>query len=161
MNTTVFPIETLPCRISSMRYLSVIARDFFARWWSVALLLVIGLIVATCYDLRFGIVLLMLIFMVLPLILFFVYFNYVLRPEAHFSIVEKSLIIDNDGIDCICHEKRREILKWCNVKRIVIKSDAFYIYIENQSYFYLPRVAFPDESTLHYFEHNFLRRLFS
>lgn len=57
-------IETLPFRVSSAQYFGIIARKLLQQWWSIGLLLLVGMIAATCYDLRFGIVLLMFLFLI-------------------------------------------------------------------------------------------------
>ena len=103
----------------------------------------------------------MFIFIIIPLILFFLYYNYALRPEAFYSVVEKSLIIHSLGIDCIYNEKHHNILSWKNVQRIERDNKAFYIFTGNYTYFYLPRNAFNSIEELHNFEINFLPQFIS
>ena len=114
-----------------------------------------------CYDLRFGIVLLMFIFIILPLVLFMFYYNYALRPVAFFSVVEKSVIIHTRGIDCIYDEKQREVLQWQLVERVERNNEAFYIYTDANTYFYLPRQAFATAEDIQDFEKNYLPQFIS
>lgn len=145
-------IETLPYRISSSRYFSIIFRDLLKKWWSVALLLFLLLVAVTCCDLRFGIVLLMVLFLVLPMIVLLVYYNYALRPEAFYSVVEKVALIGDAGIDCIYDEQQRSVLAWERVERVVLAKDAYHIYTGPHTYFYLPKDAFADAAMLQQFE---------
>lgn len=161
MSNTVMLIETFPFRVSSARYFVVIARMLLKQWWSVALLLLAGLVAATCYDMRFGIVLLMFLFLVVPLILFFVYYNYALRPEAFYSVVEKVAFIDAEGIYCIYDEQQRNVLLWKHVERVVCAKEAFYIYTGRYTYFYLSKEAFADAQSLEYFEQTLLHNVIS
>ena len=84
MDTRHAIFETLPYRIASSQYFSLILRRVVMQWLSITILLLAILIGATCFDLRFGIVLLMFIFIILPLIIFIFYYNYALRPEAFY-----------------------------------------------------------------------------
>lgn len=153
--------ETLPYRVASSKYFKVIFCKLLTRWLSIVILLLTALIGATCYDLRFGIVLLMFIFIILPLALFMFYYNYALRPVAFFSVVEKSVIIHTRGIDCIYDEKQREVLQWQQVERVERNNEAFYIYTDANTYFYLPRQAFATADDIQDFEKNYLPQFIS
>ena len=153
--------ETLPFRTTSSRYFAVILRRLLLRWLSLSIISLTLLIAATCYDLRFGIVLLMFIFIILPLVLFIFYYNYALRPEAFYSVVEKSVTITSKGIDCIYNEKTHNILIWSNVQRIERDTKAFYIFTGNNTYFYLTRDAFASIEELSRFEKDFLPSIIS
>lgn len=149
-------IETHPYRITSSKYFGIITTQLLRQWWSVLLLFVIALVAATCFDIRFGIILLMIIFIIAPLIVFMVYYNYALRREAFYSVVEKSVIIHHRGIDCIYDEQRREVLTWQQVQRVERSPEAFYIYTQGYTYFYLPREVFQSSEEMKYFEQQFL-----
>lgn len=161
MSNSNISIETLPFRISSVRYFGVIVRMLLRQWWSVALLLLTLMIVATCFDVRFGIVILMFLFIILPLILFFVYYNYALRPEAFYSVTEKAVHINKEGIDCIYDSKQRNVLHWNDVKRIVVTPKGYQLFTGNYTYFYIPRDAFADKDTIDIFEQTFIYRVIS
>ena len=161
MNTQQVLFETLPFRVDSSRYFAVIVRRLLLRWLSLTILALTLLIGATCYDLRFGIVLLMFIFIILPLVLFIFYYHYALRPEAFYSVVEKSAIITHQGIDCIYNEKQHNILIWSNVQRVELDPKAFYIFTGKNTYFYLSRSAFASPQELRNFEKEFLPSIIS
>ncbi len=161
MITAETSIETLPYRISSSQYFGVIATRLLRQWWSVILLLVIASVGATCFDLRCGVILLMFIFIIAPFIIFMIYYNYALRPEAFFSVVDKNVILHSQGIDCIYDEKRRNVLSWQQVQRVERTATAFYIYTQGYTYFYLPRNVFASREDMIYFEQEFLPRILS
>lgn len=148
--------ETLPCRVSSSTYFKVIFSQLFAKWWSVMLLLLIAFVGATCYNLRFGIVLLIFLFFIVPLVIFFLYYNYALRPEAFYSVVEKVVMIKNDGLYCTYNEQERSIVKWSQVMRVVKHQQAFFIFTGENTYFYLPREAFMSKEDEESFEKKYL-----
>lgn len=148
--------ETLPFRITSQRYFGIIFRQLLTRWWSVALLLLIAMAGATAYDLRYGIIMLMFLFIILPLIVFMLYYNYALRPESFYSVVEKVVLIHAEGIDCVYDEKQRTVLLWSDVERVVLHRDAFLIYTGRRTYFYLSRAAFASSDEMKKFEENYL-----
>lgn len=158
-SSTLF--ETLAFRVSSSSYFSILFRQLLSKWWSALLLILILLIGAICFDVRFGIILLIFLFLILPLILFFVYYNYALRPEAFYSVVEKTVLIKEDGIYCIYDERERPVFKWQQVERIVLHKKAFLIYTGKYTYFYLLRSAFASIEDMNDFQTNYLPRFIS
>lgn len=156
MKATEILFETLPYRISSSRYFGIILRRILLQWWAVCALLLVALVGATCYDLRFGIILLMVIFLILPMMLFFLYFHYALRPEAFYSVVEKQVLIHAQGIDCIYDEQRRQVLLWSDVLRVEVHRNAYRLYTGKYTYFYLSRSAFATEDAMNEFETHYL-----
>lgn len=144
--------ETLPFRITSQRYFGIIFRQLLVQWWSALLLLLMTMVCATIFDLRFGIVILMFLFIILPLVVFMLYYNYALRPESFYSVVEKRVLIHAQGIDCVYDEKRRSVLTWDKVQRVVIQYDAYLIYTGRNTYFFLSRDAFASSEEMKYFE---------
>ena len=161
MKTLDILFVTQSFRISSSRYFGVIFRRMLGQWWSVLLLFLLALVGATCYDLRFGIILLMVLFLVLPMLLFLLYFNYALRPVAFYSVVDKEVIIHTQGIDCIYAEQQRQVLLWRDVVRVERDYEAFMIYTGAHTYFYLSRSAFASEEEMKAFETEFLPRFLS
>ncbi len=151
------PIEDKPCyvtgscKVTGTQYFKALLTDIMKEWWSLPLLAVILLSVATAYDLRFGIVLLMLIFIIFPFVLFFLYYNYALRPECFYSVVEKCVTIDADGMRCEYNNEERLILLWSSVRRITAQREAFLFYTSRYSFFYLPYTAFESPAEMKHF----------
>lgn len=61
-------------------------------------LLTAAIVLTVIFDIRFLIVALMIIFIVTPMILSLVYFNYGLRPEYSFNVLPHRLTITPDGL---------------------------------------------------------------
>lgn len=140
-------ITTHEYSIRRSRYFALLCSRIGRDWWSVPLLIIAALTIATCYDLRFGIVLLLVVFVIAPMLLFLAYYHYALLPECIYSIVPKSLIINKHGIDCIAYEKQRHVLDWDKVKQIITTHDAYLLYTWKYTFLYIPFNAFatPEE----------------
>ena len=141
MNETT-EITTDEYHIRYSRYFTLLCSEIIRDWWNVALLLAAALTIAACYDLRYGIVLLLVVFVIIPMLLFFVFYHYALLPECLYSVTPKSLVIDKQGIDCMAYETRRHILKWSDVKRMTTTREACLLYTGRYTFFYLPYEAF-------------------
>ena len=153
-STTVF--HTGLYKLSHARYFAILVREILRVWWSVPTLLIVVLSVAAYCDLRFGIVLLLLLFVVLPLCVFFLYYNYALRPECFYSVVEKSVTLHRGGIDCVYGGRDCKVLDWHSVRRVVTVRDAYLFYTERYAFFYLPFSAFDSVEELQFFSDEWL-----
>lgn len=149
-------IDTNLYKLPHFSYFAIIIRDLLRIWWSIPTLLAVILLIATCYDLRFGIVFLLLLFVIFPLSVFFLYYNYALRPECFYSVAEKRVIIHRKGIDCEYGDKIRKILEWKSVRRIVVVREAFLFYTGQYTFFYLPFSAFKSIDELQIFSEEWI-----
>lgn len=86
------------CKVSTVRYIRLVAGMIFRRWAWVIVAPFVAAAVLSFYDLRFLFVTLMLLFVVTPLLLMFIYIYYGLTPEARFSILPKTLSINQQRI---------------------------------------------------------------
>lgn len=159
MNETT-AITTDVYYIKHSRYFTLLCSKMIRDWWSVALLIVATLTTAACFDLRYGIVLLLVIFVIMPMLLFFVYYHYALRPECLYSITPKSLIIDKQKIDCMVYETRRHILEWRDVTHVTTTPEAYLLYTGRYTFFYLPYNAFLTPEEQQYFQDKILPATF-
>ncbi len=92
-------IETQPFKTSSGTYISTIFKQWLSRyWWTIVLPELLCIILAFTYNIAFAFVALMLLFIVYPIILSFIYFYYALTPRAVSSIFEKKITITQEGI---------------------------------------------------------------
>ena len=116
------------CRVSSGTYMRRLCRIFLAdNWlWMVAPV-AICIILAIWMDVRFVIVGLMVLFIVLPMVLALLYFYYGLSPEAQWSIMEKQVDLDNDGLTLTFSDERmkKHVIPWDNVRYIIEKDDVW------------------------------------
>lgn len=141
MSDTII-MTTATYHIRHSRYFALLWREIWRDWWSIPLLLATALTVATCYDVWFGIVLLLVIFVIAPMLLFLAYYHFALRPECLYSVTLKSLLITDRGIDCIAYETQRHVLDWADVKRVAATPEAYLLYTGRYIFFYLPYEAF-------------------
>lgn len=154
-------LHTTTYRLPHARYFAILARGLLADWWSVPTLLVAVLSIATCYDLRFGIVLLLLLLVVLPMCVFFLYYSYALRPECIYSVAEKCVVLHQDGIDCEQGDRVGKALEWKAVERVTATGEAYLLYTGRYVFFYLPYSAFESEEALQIFSQEWLPAILS
>lgn len=83
-------------------------------------------VLAMWIDMRFVIVALMVLFIVLPMILSLLYIYYGLSPEARWSIMEKTVTVDEHGItlDFTDERMKKHVIPRDDVQYIIEKDDA-------------------------------------
>ena len=107
-----------------MRHLcSMIAAD---NWLWVVAPVAVCVILAIWIDVRFVLVAMMALVVVLPMVLALLYFYYGFSPEARWSIMEKSAVIDAAGITLDFTDKRmkKHAIRWDDVRDMIEKDDA-------------------------------------
>ena len=92
--------------------------------WMLAPVAVCG-ILAVWVDVRFVIVAMMVLFLVLPMVLALLYFYYGLSPEARWSIMEKSVTLNEEGmtLDFVDERMKKHVIRWDDVRYIIEKDD--------------------------------------
>lgn len=92
--------------------------------WMLAPVAVCG-ILAVWVDVRFVIVAMMVLFIVLPMVLALLYFYYGLSPEARWSIMEKTVTLNEEGmtLDFVDERMRKHVIRWDDVRYIIEKDD--------------------------------------
>lgn len=116
-----------PCKVTPGCYIRHLCALFFAdNWLWMALPVALCAVLAVWIDVRFVIVALMVLFIVLPMLLALIYFYYGLSPEARWSVMEKSLTIDDNAITLIFTDERmkKHVIRWDDVRDIIEKDDA-------------------------------------
>ena len=109
------------CRVTSGEYMSRLCRMFLAdNWLWMALPLAVCIILAIFIDVRFAIVAMMVLFIVLPMVLALLYFYYGLSPEARWSIMDKTVTINEDDITLEFTDERMK-------KHVIPKGDVLSI----------------------------------
>lgn len=93
-------------------------------------------VLAVWIDVRFVIVALMVLFVILPMILALLYFYYGFSPEARWSIMEKTAILDADGItlNFIDERMKTHVIPWSDVRTIIEKDDALLLMLKGRRY---------------------------
>ena len=96
------------------------------NWLWMALPLAVCAVLAIWIDVRFIIVGLMVLTIVLPMVLALLYFYYGFSPEARWSIMEKTVDINLDGMVLSFSDARmkKHAIRWDDVRHIIEKDDA-------------------------------------
>lgn len=83
-------------------------------------------ILAIWIDVRFIIVAMMVLFIIMPMVLALLYFYYGFSPEARWSIMEKTVTLDENGItlDFTDERMKKHAIRWDDVHYIIEKDDA-------------------------------------
>ena len=100
---------------------------FLADYWLwMAMPLAVCAILAIWIDVRFIIVAMMVLFIIMPMVLALLYFYYGFSPEARWSIMEKTVTLDENGItlDFTDERMKKHAIRWDDVHYIIEKDDA-------------------------------------
>ena len=125
------------CSIKGNTYMKHLCALFLAdNWlWMVAPVAVCG-ILAVWIDVRFLIVAMMVLFIILPMILALLYFYYGFSPEAQWSMMEKTLTIDDDGftLDFTDERMKKHAIGWDDVLHIIEKDNVWLLMLKGRRY---------------------------
>ncbi len=86
------------CHVSAGEYARTVFSIFFAENWFWFLFPLIFFALLSVFDVRFLIVALMVLFIIIPMIGALLYINYLLTLETRWSIVEKELLVGDEGL---------------------------------------------------------------
>ena len=115
------------CRVTSGQYMRQLFMMFLADYWLwMAMPLAVCAILAIWIDVRFIIVAMMVLFIIMPMVLALLYFYYGFSPEARWSIMEKTVTLDENGItlDFTDDRMKKHAIRWDDVHYIIEKDDA-------------------------------------
>ena len=160
-------MTTKAFKISTAKYILLIVGLLFRRWaWIFAIPFVVA-IVLSFSDLRFLIVALMILFVVVPLSLMFIYIYFGLTPQARFSILEKTLDINKSyfsaefkSISEDCPTPPSVRLKLSRITDVSFRKDCYVITIDNSRYrpIVIPYNAFSSPDDLREFSSYILKK---
>ena len=109
---------------------------FGENWlWMVAPLAVCG-VFAYWIDVRFIFVAFMTLLVLMPMILALLYIYYGLSPDARWSIMEKTAILDEDGITLEFTDERMKThaIRWDDVRYIIENNDVVMLMLKGSRY---------------------------
>ena len=115
------------CHVTSGQYMRHLFAMFLADYWLwMAMPLAVCAILAIWIDVRFIIVAMMVLFIIMPMALALLYFYYGFSPEARWSIMEKTVTLDENGItlDFTDERMKKHAIHWDDVLCIIEKDDA-------------------------------------
>ena len=144
-------ITTHPCRVSPMHYFGRLLRTWFYRNWSWLVLMVVLLVVLSVHNPLFIYVGLMLVFLVFPLILYYLWFAYALHPDCRASILSKQVTLSDHGIVCTFDDERTETIAWNRVTDVLYTPREIVFYLSKYVFFILPCDSFESPDDLEYF----------
>ena len=95
------------------------------NWLWMVLPVALCAVLAVWVDVRFVIVALMVLLIILPMVLALLYIYYGLSPEARWSIMEKTLTLNEQGLtlDFIDERMKKHAIRWDDVQHIIEKED--------------------------------------
>ena len=106
------------------------------NWLWMALPVAVCGILAIFIDVRFVIVAMMVLFIILPMVLALLFFYYGLSPEARWSIMEKSVHIDENAItlDFTDERMKKHVIHRDDVRYIIEKDDVLMLMLNGKRY---------------------------
>lgn len=149
-------VETASFSILSGRFVRMLMMRHIGRMWWVYALPVVACLGLAFADIRFLLIALMLVFVILPPLLFFVYFNYGLDPLNRYNVMEKTLVADEAGLSMLIDEKyglKNNVvrLSWDDVAGREVQAGCVVIYVHKyrgNRFVAVPLSAFPSEQVL-------------
>lgn len=125
------------CRVSSGTYMRQVFFLFLAdNWLWMVMPVAVCAVLALWIDVRFAIVAMMVLFIVLPMVLALLYFYYGLSPEARWSIMDKTIDVQQDGLHlCFADERmQKHVIRWDDVRSIIEKDDVVMLMLSGKRY---------------------------
>jgi hypothetical protein len=116
------------CSVTASAYMRQLGSMILADNW-LWLVLPVALcgVLAVWIDVRFVIVALMVLFVVvMPMLLTWLYIYYGFSPEARWSIMEKTVTVDENGLvlDFADERMKKHVIRRDDVRDIIVKDDA-------------------------------------
>lgn len=123
--------------VTAGKYMRQLCAMFLADYWLwMVLPIAVCAVLAIWVDVRFVIVAMMVLFIVMPMVLALLYFYYGLSPEARWSIMDKAVTIDKDGISLEFSDERmkKHAIGWDDVRYIIEKEDVVLLMLKGRRY---------------------------
>ncbi|MDO4511130.1 MAG: hypothetical protein Q4B68_04845 [Bacteroidales bacterium] len=141
---------TFSCKITSGEYAKIVFARFFGAYW---ILFAFPLLVCGCLsvlDIRVFIIALMLVFVVIPLVMFFLYSYYMFTDSMVWSISDKQVTLTPGGhlvLDFENPKLSRVVLKREEIKTVERTKTYVLLQCEDSPYrvLVIPVSAFADE----------------
>lgn len=144
-------IVTHPCKVSPQHYFGQLLKIWLRANWVWFVLGIALLIALAIHNPLFVYVGLIVVFLVFPLILYYLWFAYALHPDCRASILSKSAALNSDGIICTFDDGREEVIPWERISHISYSSTDIIFHLSKYILFILPCDAFLSTDDLEYF----------
>ena len=144
-------IITRPCKVTPMHYFGRLLRIWLSHNWPWIALTGVVLVMLSVWNPLFVYVGLMLVFLVFPMIFYYLWFAYALHPDCRASILSKQVELSDEGITCRFDDGRSETIVWQRVARVQCASGDLIFYLSKYIVFILPYHSFESTDDLDYF----------
>lgn len=128
-------------KVESGVYLRLLSKMYFARnwWWYLLPLLVCGACGWAMSDARWLIVALMVAFVMYPMLLALIYINYAFIAEARWNVMEKTAVVDDEGIRLtFTHERMKpHLIAWRDISHVERDARHIYFHLRTRKYTFL------------------------
>ncbi len=143
------PITIASCKVTSGDYIKRLCSLFMADHWVWFALPVLILASLAVLNIDFLIVALMAVFIIIPMVLTLLYFNYALTDEARISITEKELKVTDEGlqIKTLSNKLQEYTFLWAEFYGYVVGENFLLLQHDGKyRFFMIPLKAFNDEA---------------
>ena len=126
--------------ISAGVFAKILFSDFSRHYMLFGLIVGLALIILSFIDIRWFIILLMVLFIIIPMLVSYLYIWHCLKPEVRWSVLQKYIIVDGNGIQIVYDDDKCQQLEW-NVFSKCKLTDKYYIFTFSKSkylYFVVP-----------------------
>ena len=116
-------IETFSYQLSPQYYFNRLLKIWLHNNWGWLLsffLLLVGLSIQNPLFIYVGLIILFLVF---PMIISYLWFAYALHPDCRMSILSKTVEINKNGLSCTFDDGRTESIVWERITRIRPRED--------------------------------------
>ena len=128
-------------KVESGQYMRPLWQMYFRRnWpWFLLPLVVCGIGGLLMHDVRWLVVGLMLVFMVFPMLMILIYINYALTLEVRWSLMEKTVEIDKEGLHLTFTDQRMKSrnIAWHDIKMVTRDDRYYYFHLRVRPYNFL------------------------
>ncbi len=142
-------------RIKGEKFCHILFSWHIRKWWLVYAIPVVACLSLSFIDVRFLLVTMMLVFIMIPMMLFFIYFVYGFDADNRYNIMNKTLTADADGITLTIDKEYNSklstiVVPWHEVVNRQVVVGCIVLVLRSCSYKFLaiPLDSFSDEQHL-------------
>ena len=115
-----------PCRVGAGTYIKrAMSLWVTRRWWWIAMPL-LSCVALMVVNVKWSVIAIIIVLALLMMLLSLVYFNFVFSPYARWSVMEKTVEVDVNGIHfAFVHPKmKKHELEWDSIRSIQFRDDS-------------------------------------
>lgn len=152
-STNSDPVLSQPFALSATDYVRRAGLQWLARWWWAWVLPLAVFVVASFFDIVWLFVVFMLLCLLYPGLVMFLYYHYALSAEARASILEHTVRLDADGLSLHLSDARYSthyLLGQISGFSESAKYLIVYLGRKRKTHIAIPRTALPDGADLRF-----------